>query len=321
MSRREDVDNAIWSDGEFVEGLSPEAKLLYLWSFTNPRCGMAGMYRVMRSAIVLETGLPPERLDAALAELADRRFAFYDGGVMWVRSRVKHLRTRGEKIAKAIRRDIDTVGDHEYVVQFRSEYGPDHWVWEGSATVTGTSAKTHRSLSDRASDTHRGPTSGSQGRAGQGRASNDEGEESPDAREPRGSSAVDAVFEAWLDAKTTFHGRRSTAVLDPKRRRIIRNAIKLMKQGGSDDPVADCVDAVRGWRHSPHHTGQNDSRTVYNDLGLLLRDAAHIENFRDIERAAAQSAGDDEEMRRFRERQRRLREQREQDLDDEAGAA
>jgi hypothetical protein len=36
MSRREDIDNAIWSDPDF-EALEAGAKLLYLWSFTNQR--------------------------------------------------------------------------------------------------------------------------------------------------------------------------------------------------------------------------------------------------------------------------------------------
>ena len=66
-------------------------------------------------------------------------------------------------------------------------------------------------------------------------------------------------------------------MFDAKRQRIIRRALKT-------HPVADLLDAVQGWQHSPHHRGENDSGTVYNDLGLLLRDAEHIEKFRDLER-------------------------------------
>ena len=84
---------------------------------------------------------------------------------------------------------------------------------------------------------------------------------------------VAAVFDAWIEST----GRTDRTRLDAKRRRAITQALKAY-------PVADVIDAVRGWRHSPHHAGQNDTRTVYNDLGLLLRDAAHIEKFRDLER-------------------------------------
>lgn len=80
------------------------------------------------------------------------------------------------------------------------------------------------------------------------------------------------VFDAWREST----GKERT-VMDPKRRRLIQSRLK-------EFPVEDLVDAVRGWRHSPFHCGQNDHAKTYNDLGLLLRDAAHVEQFRDLER-------------------------------------
>jgi hypothetical protein len=84
-------------------------------------------------------------------------------------------------------------------------------------------------------------------------------------------TAVELVFAAWQEA--TGHTRSR---LDDKRKRVITKALAAY-------PLDDVCDAVRGWRHSPHHRGENDRRTVYDDLGLLLRDAAHIEKFRDLE--------------------------------------
>jgi hypothetical protein len=49
-------------------------------------------------------------------------------------------------------------------------------------------------------------------------------------------------------------------------------------------PLADLLDAVCGWKRSPHHRGENDRGKPYNDLELLLRDSKHIEEFRDLER-------------------------------------
>lgn len=88
------------------------------------------------------------------------------------------------------------------------------------------------------------------------------------------SSDLAAVFDEWV-AVTDRTGR---TVLNEKRRRVIRKAL-------ADYPLADVLDAVRGWRKSPHNRGENDSGTVYNDIELLLRDAAHIERFRDLERS------------------------------------
>ncbi|MDE2468899.1 MAG: hypothetical protein KGL35_09180 [Bradyrhizobium sp.] len=103
-----------------------------------------------------------------------------------------------------------------------------------------------------------------------------EGEGSVLANARTGRGTVAQVFEAWI-AST---GRTAQTVLDTKRERVIRNALKLY-------PVADLLDAVDGWRFSSHHRGENDRHTVYNDLGLLLRDAERIEKFRDLKRAGS----------------------------------
>lgn len=84
--------------------------------------------------------------------------------------------------------------------------------------------------------------------------------------------ALDRVFAAWQ----TSTGK-TKAMLDAKRRKIIGARLRTW-------PEADLVDAVRGWRHSPHNRGENERGEVYNDIELLLRDAQHIEKFRDLER-------------------------------------
>lgn len=89
---------------------------------------------------------------------------------------------------------------------------------------------------------------------------------------------VEVVFEAWKES--TDHPR---AVLDPKRRRLILAALGTYS-------VDDLCAAVRGWRHSAHHRGENDRHTQYNNLELVLRDAHHIEMFRDLERSGGRPA-------------------------------
>ena len=45
-----------------------------------------------------------------------------------------------------------------------------------------------------------------------------------------------------------------------------------------------CVEAIEGCRLSPFHQGDNDRRRKYDDVELILRDAAKIERFREIAR-------------------------------------
>lgn len=127
MSRREDIDTAIWSDPDFL-ALGPDAKLVYFWSFSNPRCGMSGLYKAVREAPLMETGLTSRRLDVALAELSAGRFAFFDGRMLWVRSRIKHLRSKSPNMAKAIARDVEAVSEHPYAGELVEMYCKGPWL-------------------------------------------------------------------------------------------------------------------------------------------------------------------------------------------------
>jgi hypothetical protein len=80
---------------------------------------------------------------------------------------------------------------------------------------------------------------------------------------------IQEVFDTWK-AST---GRNGRTLLDEKRSKLISTALKSY-------PLEDLLDAVRGWEKSPHHRGENDRHTVYNDLELILRDSRHIEQFR-----------------------------------------
>lgn len=84
---------------------------------------------------------------------------------------------------------------------------------------------------------------------------------------------VRTVFDAWIIST----GRTGRTQLDHKRKRLIANALKAY-------PLQDVLDAVEGWKRSKWHRGENPNGTLYNDLELLLRDAKHIEAFRDFQR-------------------------------------
>jgi hypothetical protein len=77
--------------------------------------------------------------------------------------------------------------------------------------------------------------------------------------------SVARVFEHWR----SVHGH-SRATLDSKRRRVIREALKTFSE-------ADLCESIAGYKNSPHHMGQNERSTVYDDIELFLRDSKHIE--------------------------------------------
>lgn len=73
------------------------------------------------------------------------------------------------------------------------------------------------------------------------------------------------VFDHW---KVT-HGH-DKATLDAKRIKLIRNALKIQ-------PSDVLKRSISGYKNSPHHMGQNERQTVYDDIELFLRDAKHID--------------------------------------------
>lgn len=77
--------------------------------------------------------------------------------------------------------------------------------------------------------------------------------------------SVERVFDHWR--RVMEHPR---AQLDPKRRKVIRGALKAY-------PEADLCEAISGYLNSPHHMGENDRNTRYTAIELLLRDAAHVD--------------------------------------------
>ena len=99
------------------------------------------------------------------------------------------------------------------------------------------------------------------------------------------------VFDHWVAIMGKVPRR---TVLDPKRRKAIRNALELY-----DEDTLRL--AIEGCACSAFHMGENDRETVYNDIELILRSARNVEQFADL----AESA-------RLRERARALIERKHQ---------
>ena len=119
MSRREDVVNDLWDRWDH---LSDDAILLYLWSFTNPKCGMAGIYRCPRRLLLEGRLAEGERLDKALAELESAHLVLYRDGVLLCLPRVDGLGSKTEQIAKSISKDLRNVESPDLLAVFAETY-------------------------------------------------------------------------------------------------------------------------------------------------------------------------------------------------------
>lgn len=87
-------------------------------------------------------------------------------------------------------------------------------------------------------------------------------------KEPRASQDVQDVFSHWQRVMNHPQAR-----LDEKRAKAIGRRL------ADGYTVADLRQAVDGCRLTPHNMGQNEQRTVYDDIELICRDGPHVDRF------------------------------------------
>lgn len=98
---------------------------------------------------------------------------------------------------------------------------------------------------------------------------------------------IPEIFSYWQKIMSS-----PKSALDTKRKTLIRKALE------SYSP-ADICKAIRGCAKSSFNMGQNDRKTKYNGLNLILRDAEHIDHFIALDDANPKAAGESlEDMNR-----------------------
>lgn len=137
MSKFEYLETAIWFDPTF-EACRPVAKLVYLWSFTNPGCSLTGIYKVSVKAIHDQTGVPTKGVEGALKELEGARLLWHDGTWIFVRARVKYLHNTSPNTAKGVAKELRKLDPaHNFTKAFLFLYQAEPWLLtqlEGFAT-------------------------------------------------------------------------------------------------------------------------------------------------------------------------------------------
>lgn len=108
------VYRGTWRDGAFLE-LSTDARLLFLWSWTNPDAALCGLYsaspRMLERALEERDGGSDDELRArvagALRELARKPLVLYDDDaeVLWVVRRAAYA-NRSPKVQVLLQREV-----------------------------------------------------------------------------------------------------------------------------------------------------------------------------------------------------------------------
>ena len=78
----------LWTD-PFIQGLSPEAKLLFIYLWTNKHCNQAGLYEITLKTMAFDTGLPLETLAERLKQLEPKVVWYPEQNLIWVKNFLK----------------------------------------------------------------------------------------------------------------------------------------------------------------------------------------------------------------------------------------
>lgn len=97
-------DTGFWHNA-FVEPLSKEAKLLYIYLWTNDNCNQAGIYEITKKRILFDCGLD---IDKYAPELSKSIAWFSDDNIIWVRSFFKE-QCQNEKFAISVINSLKSI--------------------------------------------------------------------------------------------------------------------------------------------------------------------------------------------------------------------
>jgi DnaD/phage-associated family protein len=109
MATFRQIHTQIWGDPDFEE-LSPSAKLLFIYLFSNKYRNEAGLYIITLKKISFETGLNLSQLQSAMDEIINKDMVRYDqeNSVLWVKNALKY-QSISQKTVVAILKDIDKI--------------------------------------------------------------------------------------------------------------------------------------------------------------------------------------------------------------------
>lgn len=290
------VYTAFWSSQD-VKSMSDDGKILALYLMTCPHGNLLGCFRLPVAYVADDLGWESARVSKGFAELFRYGFSYHCGRSSWMFIR-KHLqwnKIENPNVGKAAAKLLDSLPMTEEIkaqvvrALGNSEYFPQEKLAE-LATLSIRYPNPFETLLKPVAVTVTVPVAETE----------QEQNTSPAAIAPgivleRRSEVVEAVecaaplavvkqkasaprVDYGDDVREVFlHWQRvrnhPAAKLDDKRAKAIKARFK------DGYTVGELCRAIEGISKSPHHMGQNDARTVYDDIELICRTAANVDKF------------------------------------------
>ena len=258
-----------------IRALSDDGRLLALYLLSGPHGTIAGVCRLPDGYIADDLTWVSPRVAQGLAELAKKGFANRCETTKWLWIRKFFTWNRPEnpnqwKSARNIAESVpaDCVWRTEFYKVFALSGGGEITPPANPSPTLLEPLPTQEQEQEQEQEKDKTRSNGHAKANGNGH---------PVELEANSTSPVEKVFDHW---RHTW--QKPKAKLDPKRTKVIRSALKTY-------PPEILCESIEGYRKSEFHMGKNDTRTVYDDIEIMLRDAKHIE--RGLQFAQGRSAG------------------------------
>jgi hypothetical protein len=117
----------MWRKDDWFSDLAPDAKLLWIYTFTNDSTSPAGIYRIALRTIANDTGISLARVQEIIAEFQQAGKLEYENGIIWPVTMRKHQ--CGEikaldNLLKKINKDVAELPDTGIVARYKAYYSP-----------------------------------------------------------------------------------------------------------------------------------------------------------------------------------------------------
>ena len=274
------VYTAFWTSDD-VQAMTEDERTLALYLLTCPHGNMLGCFRLPNAYASEDLKWAIERISEGFAGLASKGYLDRCERSSWlvIKRYLKWNQFENPNVGKAACKMFSTLAAPEWLkaslVEAMREFSPDF-----SAPVIARFDAENKTFLNH-SDTLREPFDTQCRNQSQPEPEPEpEPEPQPEPKALSSKNPLDpslTIFEYWQKAMDS-----PRSVLDAKRISLIKRALK------NYSPAEICK-AIRGCTKSPWHMGENDRKTIYNGLGLILRDAERIDSFIGLDAGAARA--------------------------------
>jgi hypothetical protein len=270
----------IGKTGKKLRASGQEAQIVGMYLMTSPHSNMLGLYYLSLNSIAHETGLGIKSAQKGLKGCIDSDFCSYDEEteMLWVHEMAFYqiadaLIVKDKRIA-GVQNEYNALPDNPHLPKFFEKYAAAFQMTKkrgNDSQIIPFEAPSKPLRSQEQEQEH-----------------NQEQEQEQSIVEKNHLDQVVSIFDFW---KKVMNSEKS--VLDAKRTKLIKSAIEKYS------PADICI-AIRGCSKSAYHMGDNNQKTKYNGLNLILRDAEYIDKFMQLDNGKASAGSETVEQRNAR---------------------